>query len=77
MVAPRDLTFLLFAIRSPWSCSGPSRWCGMKKVSSDDKKGMVRDVFSSVAHNYDVMNDLMSAGVCVMLLMHVSRTTTV
>lgn len=23
---------------------------------------MVKDVFSSVAHNYDVMNDLMSAG---------------
>lgn len=26
------------------------------------KKGMVKGVFSGVAHNYDVMNDLMSAG---------------
>ena len=26
------------------------------------KKGMVKSVFSSVAHNYDIMNDLMSAG---------------
>lgn len=26
------------------------------------KKGMVKGVFTSVAHNYDVMNDLMSAG---------------
>lgn len=32
------------------------------QVRSDLKKGMVKDVFSSVAHNYDVMNDLMSAG---------------
>lgn len=28
------------------------------------KKGMVKGVFTSVAHNYDVMNDLMSAGEC-------------
>lgn len=42
------------------------------------KKGMVKGVFTSVAHNYDVMNDLMSAGehspllcmyVCILVLL--------
>lgn len=32
------------------------------KVPSEKKKSMVKGVFTSVAHNYDVMNDLMSAG---------------
>ncbi|CAM9658645.1 unnamed protein product [Ascophyllum nodosum] len=35
---------------------------GFQQVPSNLKKGMVKTVFSSVAHNYDVMNDLMSAG---------------
>jgi len=35
---------------------------GYKTVSADDKAGMVRGVFDSVADKYDVMNDLMSAG---------------
>ncbi len=35
---------------------------GYKTVAADDKAGMVRGVFDSVAENYDVMNDLMSAG---------------
>ena len=35
---------------------------GYKTVASDDKAGMVRGVFDSVASRYDVMNDLMSAG---------------
>lgn len=36
---------------------------GYRSVASDDKAGMVRGVFDSVAENYDVMNDLMSLGV--------------
>ena len=36
---------------------------GFKQVSTDDKVGMVRGVFDSVADKYDVMNDLMSFGV--------------
>lgn len=35
---------------------------GFKRVDADAKQGMVRGVFSSVASNYDIMNDFMSAG---------------
>lgn len=35
---------------------------GYRSVAAGEKVGMVRGVFSSVASNYDVMNDLMSGG---------------
>lgn len=35
---------------------------GFKRVGVGEKQGMVRGVFSSVASNYDIMNDVMSAG---------------
>jgi len=35
---------------------------GYEQVSPDEKTRRVRGVFDSVAHKYDVMNDLMSAG---------------
>ena len=35
---------------------------GYTTVATGDKAGLVRDVFESVASRYDVMNDLMSAG---------------
>jgi len=35
---------------------------GQKSVSVAEKSGLVMDVFSSVASKYDLMNDLMSAG---------------
>jgi len=35
---------------------------GYRSVASDEKAGLVRDVFDSVASRYDLMNDLMSGG---------------
>ncbi len=35
---------------------------GATKVPLEDKQGLVDDVFHSVAHRYDLMNDLMSFG---------------
>ncbi len=35
---------------------------GFKAVDESEKQGLVNDVFHKVADKYDVMNDLMSAG---------------
>ena len=40
----------------------PSADFGFQRVPRDDKARRVRGVFDSVADNYDLMNDLMSAG---------------
>jgi demethylmenaquinone methyltransferase/2-methoxy-6-polyprenyl-1,4-benzoquinol methylase len=40
-----------------------SEWFGTRRVKADDKAGLVREVFDSVADNYDIMNDVMSGGV--------------
>ena len=36
---------------------------GFRTVPEEQKEGLVKEVFSSVAARYDLMNDLMSAGV--------------
>jgi demethylmenaquinone methyltransferase / 2-methoxy-6-polyprenyl-1,4-benzoquinol methylase len=41
---------------------GPSTDFGFERVSPEDKTRRVRAVFDSVVENYDLMNDLMSAG---------------
>ena len=42
---------------------GKTTHFGNRQVPEADKAGMVHGVFSSVASKYDVMNDLMSAGI--------------
>ena len=39
-----------------------SEWFGFRRVNPEEKTGLVHRVFSSVAGNYDLMNDLMSGG---------------
>ncbi len=42
---------------------GPTTHFGFRTVAEDEKSGLVRSVFDAVAPKYDLMNDLMSAGI--------------
>jgi demethylmenaquinone methyltransferase/2-methoxy-6-polyprenyl-1,4-benzoquinol methylase len=56
--APREAE----APREPGGAGDPATHFGFSKVPAEQKAGKVAEVFDSVASNYDVMNDLMSAG---------------
>ena len=43
--------------------SGETTHFGFETVNKNQKESLVRGVFDSVASRYDVMNDLMSAGI--------------
>jgi hypothetical protein len=43
--------------------TGKTTHFGFRTIAETDKQGMVKQVFDSVASNYDVMNDAMSLGV--------------
>jgi demethylmenaquinone methyltransferase/2-methoxy-6-polyprenyl-1,4-benzoquinol methylase len=48
---------------APTRTSNPeSEWFGFRHVNPNEKTELVHEVFSSVAGNYDLMNDLMSGG---------------
>lgn len=48
---------------TPTENSSDSTHFGFREVRREEKAGLVRGVFDSVAGSYDLMNDLMSAGV--------------
>ena len=50
------------AARQSSSASSSTTHFGDRTVPTEEKAGLVKGVFSSVANNYDLMNDLMSGG---------------
>ncbi len=42
---------------------GKTTHFGFQDVAEEQKAGMVHGVFTNVASNYDVMNDVMSGGI--------------
>ncbi len=47
---------------SPGHTNPESRWFGAKRVKPEEKTVLVQGVFGAVAWRYDLMNDVMSAG---------------
>ena len=62
VAARRGLGCAIRRLSSGSSSSAAGESFGYQKVGVGEKEGKVRGVFASVASNYDVMNDLMSAG---------------
>jgi demethylmenaquinone methyltransferase/2-methoxy-6-polyprenyl-1,4-benzoquinol methylase len=50
------------ASNDPPADDGSTTSFGFRRVAAEARQGLVNDVFSTVARRYDLMNDLMSAG---------------
>ena len=61
--APRNRYPCAMQDKSPTSPGDAEVDFGFRRVRREEKPGLVRDVFTSVASRYDVMNDVMSLGV--------------
>lgn len=62
MMTRRAIARAMRATAATRRLSGDTTHFGEKTVPKEAKEGLVRGVFSSVASNYDVMNDFMSGG---------------
>ena len=60
--ASRHARAAVGAARQASSASSSTTHFGDRTVPTEEKAGLVKGVFSSVANNYDLMNDLMSGG---------------
>ena len=60
--ASRHARAAVGAARQSSSASSTTTHFGDRTVPTEEKAGLVKGVFSSVANNYDLMNDLMSGG---------------
>ena len=62
-MVPRDLRQVdLMSGNRTTASGGMETSYGFRTVESGEKQGLVNDVFHKVAERYDIMNDLMSAG---------------
>lgn len=62
MISAGSILFIPFQWFVMPASNPESEWFGFRRVKAEEKTGLVHRVFSSVAGNYDLMNDLMSGG---------------
>ncbi len=62
-MGPARIHGMTAAKRKTQSDQNPeAEWFGFRRVAPQNKTALVREVFASVAGNYDLMNDVMSGG---------------
>jgi len=64
ITSPMSLNLrLIYRLSSQNNHNSSNNTFGFREVSTDQKQPLVNEVFHSVANKYDLMNDLMSAGI--------------